>query len=258
MRNSDRLNEIINEIDELIDKKVDDTSPDFQAWKVKTEEFIIDQYGKEGPVYEDFKSRTFTTFALYAPNPHEKHVNACREDLQCVKKILQECLKGMTESTDVIDDKFMKEKQCTKIFIVHGHDVELKESVARIVECQGITPIILDEQVNKGSTIIEKFEENANVSAAICLFTADDYGGEAQEGLIGKGMRARQNVVFETGYMMAKLGRENIIIIGDMNIEIPSDLEGIVQIDRNKEDYRMRLLKELKNIGYDIDANKLI
>ena len=42
-----------------------------------------------------------------------------------------------------------------KIFIVHGHD-ELKQSVARIIEKQGIEAIILSEQANKGCTIIEK------------------------------------------------------------------------------------------------------
>ena len=46
-----------------------------------------------------------------------------------------------------------------KVFIVHGHDGELKQAVARIIEKQGIEAIILSEQANKGRTIIEKFED---------------------------------------------------------------------------------------------------
>jgi len=64
-----------------------------------------------------------------------------------------------------------------KVFIVHGHDEELKEKVARFLEKADISPIILHEQPNNGQTIIEKFERNANdVGFAIILITPDDEG----------------------------------------------------------------------------------
>lgn len=63
-----------------------------------------------------------------------------------------------------------------RVFIVHGHDGALKESVARIIEKQKIEAVILSEQANRGRTIIEKFENYSDVSGAICLFTADDIG----------------------------------------------------------------------------------
>ena len=61
-------------------------------------------------------------------------------------------------------------KSFSKVFIVHGHDGELKQSVARIIEKQNIEAVILSEQVNKGKTIIEKLEGNSAVGGAICLF----------------------------------------------------------------------------------------
>ena len=42
------------------------------------------------------------------------------------------------------------------IFIVHGHDGELKQCIARIIEKQGIGAMILSEQANIWRTIIEK------------------------------------------------------------------------------------------------------
>ena len=45
-----------------------------------------------------------------------------------------------------------------KIFIVHGHDNEVKLEVARFIEKIGLEPIILHEQVNSGMTVIEKIE----------------------------------------------------------------------------------------------------
>jgi hypothetical protein len=47
------------------------------------------------------------------------------------------------------------------IFIVHGHDGEARETVARFIERLGFRPIILHEQANRGRTIIEKVEANA-------------------------------------------------------------------------------------------------
>ncbi|MEL7433645.1 MAG: TIR domain-containing protein, partial [Chloroflexota bacterium] len=64
-----------------------------------------------------------------------------------------------------------------KIFVVHGHDNEMKQSTARILEKIGLEPIILHEQANEGKTIIEKFLANAGqVSFAVVLLSPDDVG----------------------------------------------------------------------------------
>jgi predicted nucleotide-binding protein len=140
-----------------------------------------------------------------------------------------------------------------KVFIVHGHNGELKQSVARIIEKQGIEAIILSEQANKGRTIIEKFEDYSDVGGAICLFTADDLGRAKKD--TTDNTRARQNVVLETGYFMGKLGRDHVVLLADKGIEMPSDLSGVVYTDAAK--WEIDLLKELKEMGYAIDFNKL-
>lgn len=140
-----------------------------------------------------------------------------------------------------------------KVFIVHGHNGELKQAVARLVERQGLQAIILQEQTNPSATIIENFERHSDVGCAICLFTADDYGrakGDTEDRL-----RARQNVVFETGYFAGKLGRDRVILIADRNIEIPSDLNGVLYAERSN--WQFEVLKGLRRIGYNIDYNKL-
>lgn len=51
----------------------------------------------------------------------------------------------------------------SKIFIVHGHDGELKHATARLVTQLGLEPVILHEQPNRGQTIIEKLSSHASV-----------------------------------------------------------------------------------------------
>lgn len=152
-----------------------------------------------------------------------------------------------------VEVKTMNVQDNNKIFIVHGHNEALKQEVARLVEKQGLEAIILSEQANRGKTIIEKFEEHSDVGAAICLFTGDDYG-KAKDAT-SENLRARQNVVFEAGFFMGKLGRENVILIADSNIEVPSDLQGVVYTSKTM--WQTDVLRELKAIGYNVDFNKL-
>lgn len=133
------------------------------------------------------------------------------------------------------------------IFIVHGHDDTLKSEIARVIERLGFEAVILHEQANRGKTIIEKLESEIDrVKYGIVLYTADDDGADGQR-------RARQNVVFEHGFLIGRLGRERVCVIMDDNIEKPSDNDGLVYISR--VDWKDPLLNELKAVGLDVDKN---
>lgn len=144
-----------------------------------------------------------------------------------------------------------------KVFIVHGHNNEIKIDVARTLEKLGLEAIILHEQADGGKTIIEKFEENAfDVGFAVILLTADDEGKAKHE--TDYKDRARQNVVFEMGYFMGKLGRDRVLLLLDKGVEKPGDLDGIVytSIDEHDE-WKYKLVKEMKAVGYPVSADSL-
>ena len=97
-----------------------------------------------------------------------------------------------------------------KVFIVHGHDNEAKERVARFLEKLGLEPIILHEKASSGRTIIEKFETySGDIAFAVVLLTPDDVGCAALSRENQK-PRARQNVILELGYFLGRLGRVRI------------------------------------------------
>jgi predicted nucleotide-binding protein len=148
-----------------------------------------------------------------------------------------------------------------KVFIVHGHDGELKEATARLVAQLGLEPVILHERARQGRTIIENFSIQAKESAfAIVLLTADDVGSD---GTIAKHSplraRARQNVVFEMGFFFSSLGRDRVCAVYEEGIELPSDLGGIlyVQYDRPGK-WRIDVAKEIKVAGHDVDLNRIL
>ncbi|MYE88678.1 DNA-binding protein [Candidatus Poribacteria bacterium] len=158
------------------------------------------------------------------------------------------------EVSDMVQPTFGEE-----VFIVHGRDEEAKVTVARFVEHLGIEAIILDEQVNEGQTIPEKFEEHANrVGFAIILLTPDDVGASRNERENLK-PRARQNVVLELGYFWGKLGRKRLCVLYKEGVELPSDIRGIVYVPMDDFDgWKQKLAKEMNRVKLPIDPTKLL
>lgn len=154
-----------------------------------------------------------------------------------------------------IQSQQMKHEK-NKVFIVHGHDNEAKQEVARFIESIGLEAIILHEQASRSMTIIEKIEYYSNeANFAVVLYTPCDKGRGAKEMNIPARDRARQNVVFEHGYLMAKIGRENVCALVKGEIETPSDISGVVYTPLNSNGgWKIELVKELKACGYYVKS----
>lgn len=143
-----------------------------------------------------------------------------------------------------------------RVFIVHGHDDAAKLEVARTLEHAGFAPIILHEQANSGKTIIEKIEAYTDVCFAVVLYTPCDLG-QAQKDKRGR-PRARQNVVFEHGYLIAKLKRERVCALVKDGVEIPGDMSGVVYIPMDSNGgWKMQLAAEMRAVGLKFDLNTL-
>lgn len=181
-------------------------------------------------------------------------------DEQYTKDITDEILEEAQNSLNTAISELKKEIPIYsnhKVFIVHGRDTLLRTQVENVLRALGLEPIILQEQANIGKTIIEKIEECTDVGFGIVLYTPCDEGRlKSEDGELKP--RARQNVVLEHGYLMAKLGRERVCCLVSKNVEFPSDIQGIGYIPANDIDqWKYKIAKELKAAGFDIDMNKL-
>jgi predicted nucleotide-binding protein len=146
------------------------------------------------------------------------------------------------------------------VFVVHGRDEGMRESVARILERLGFGAIILADQPNQGATIIEKFERNAiNVGFAVVLMSPDDYGRNPEDAdFPGEPNRARQNVVLELGYFMGALGRPRVVALYKRGTELPSDIHGLAYVPFDEGGaWKFKLAQELAAADYDVDFNRL-
>lgn len=147
------------------------------------------------------------------------------QDLYCVR-VSENDLDQVLDGLHADISKFAAENK--KVFIVHGQNeakkLELKDFLAKLA----LDPVILHQQNDLGMTIIEKFEYYASQCVfAVVLLTPDDQTAPATSSAEAK-WRARQNVIMELGWFMAKLGRERVLILHQGQLEIPSDILGVV------------------------------
>lgn len=244
MNSYQKLKKFSTEANELLQNRVTTDNPEFKSWHSNVSRFLLNKFGRTSAEYTIFDDTLFDCFSL---NEEQKRIS-CSNGLKTALGIFDDLLEDLQYENKSIPDKNNKITN-NKVFIVHGHNSDLKYRTAHILQKLGLEPIILQEETNSSKTIIEKIEKyGKQVQAAIILFTPDDIGKSASgEDIMARG---RQNVVFEAGYFMGLLGRNKTILIqSDASIELPGDLNGIVYSDDVTES---TLAKELKAMGFDI------
>ncbi|MDT8840101.1 nucleotide-binding protein [Paraburkholderia fungorum] len=151
--------------------------------------------------------------------------------------------------------------QRSKVFVVHGRADGVKQDVARFLERIGIEPVILHERPNGGRTLITKFqEESADVAYAVVLMTPDDVGG-LNDGLVTNRTqpRARQNVIFELGFFIGRLGASRVCALVQGKVEKPSDFDAVVYVAYDgTEAWQLQLARELAHAGVPHDVSRLV
>lgn len=150
-----------------------------------------------------------------------------------------------------------KDAEMANVFVVHGHDDGARAEVCRTIESLDLEPIVLSEQTDMGRTVIEKFEKHSEGAAyAVVLLTPDDEGRLMGEKDLHP--RARQNVVLELGYFYAKLGRANVCALVKGNLELPSDISGVIHKKiENGNSWKYELAREMQAAGLPVDLNKV-
>ena len=259
----ERLRKILDKVPEL--QMLPRQSPEFKKWRRNALVAITNTFGSESSHVAEFSSIHFSLMAISTVTPESDFVEAYQSGLDSAASVLESMIDEIQEyweedehSPNVSDSRAKVRKNTNKVFVIHGQDKSARETVARFLERLNLKPVILHEQPNEGRTIIEKFEDYADVTFVVVLLTPDDMGALKEQSRNLK-PRARQNVVFEFGYFIGKLGRERVCALSKRDVERPSDCDGILYVPLDNEDgWKMKLLRELKAAGFSVDANQAL
>lgn len=228
---------------------------DFDSWVLLTENYLQMVFGSDSDNVSNVLSHgRLISIPSRADEAWRENSRARRiDEMANAMESLVVLLETQAEISGSTQPVHTARVSSMSVFLVHGHDNETLQQTARFLEHLHLDVVILGEEANRGRTLIEKFEDHADVGFAVVLLTPDDVGGESAEKLAP---RARQNVIFELGYFLSKLGRENVCALYVPSLEIPSDYPVLyVPVDDN---WRINLAKEMKAAGLNIDMNLVI
>ena len=147
---------------------------EYESLKCYVHDFLLSVLGKD----DNFVSE----WDLCLQNPYRHDISDKDWYTKEIKKALNKLdsfvqrsvFRYKEDETNIIHSRSFDPK---KIFVVHGNNETVKQTVARTLVNIGLNPIILAELPDKGRTVIEKFENEGNdVGFAVVLLTADDKG----------------------------------------------------------------------------------
>lgn len=224
------------------------SGPLYDTWMGEISIFN-ERHLKEHPLYDSI-SATYSQYRKNSSSHNEMmgHLRALSADADFFEaNVIQ------------LPDDTGRSIMSNKIFIVHGHDDAAKLDMARTLEKAGFEAIILHEQPDAGRTIIEKFENYADVGFAVILYTECDLGRDKEKPEESEKYRARQNVVFEHGFFLGKLGRDHVCAFVKGDVETPGDLGGVLYVPMDDAGaWKMKLAQNMNAAGLTVDMNTFI
>ena len=157
--------------------------------------------------------------------------------------------KNAQQMMGILSETSVSPMQNRKVFVVYGHDNNARTQLEAMLRRWDLEPMILDQLISSGQTIIEKLEEyTQQANFGIVLATPDDIGYPKNDET-KKRYRVRQNVVLELGMLLSRIGREKVAILLSQaeEMEKPSDIDGLIYIPfkDNVEETKLSLAKYL-------------
>ena len=251
-----RIQQALSMIPELQSKSR--SSEDYRRWYRNTTIAIENTFPDHPQYQDDFEDIRYVLYGSGEQGGYLKGLSTASAMLQSMLDEINEYWPDDMPIQDGAEKASPMQPANTKqVFVVHGRDNGTKAMVARVLEQLELEPIILQEQPDQGRTIIEKFEDYAQAGFAVILCTPDDVGAlESEQHHLRP--RPRQNVVLEWGFFLGKIGRNRVCALTKGDVEIPSDYAGVIYLPLDDAGaWHIRLVAELQNAGFPVDANKL-
>ena len=204
--------------------------------------------------------------------PNQENLVAAKDK----KYLIENILKGKVKGAYLCTEKFLTSTEKTmfpaqqailgsdvrrRIFVVCGTDGEMEQAVTNALTKLKLVPLVLCEEPSQGRKIVEHFQEYSDVGFAVVLLSPDDSVYVKDEPPTKRKLRPRQDVVFELGFLLGKLGKSNVLVFFKecAYFEIPTDFEGIkVAAFDDRDSWKLALIRELTNRGYTVDAERIL
>lgn len=128
-----------------------------------------------------------------------------------------------------IGENVEKKEKLKRVFISHGRSIEWVKVQAYLEKDLKISTLELAQEPNLGRTVLQKLnEESQKCSVAVIVMTGDDLADDGE-------IRARENVMHEIGFFQGLYGLQNVVLLHEQGVNIPSNIHGLVYIGFPKD-----------------------
>ena len=201
--------------------------------------------------------------------PNQENLVAAKNKTYLIDCIQESKVKGAYICTD----KFLLGAQKTtqpavsvsgvvrqRVFLVCGSDDAMKLAVSAALERLLLVPVVLCEEPLQGRKIVERFSDYGDVGFAVVLLSPDDFVYGKDEAATKRKPKPRQEVVFELGFLLGKLGAGRVLcFFREAEGFVPLDFEGVrlVALD-DRDSWKLALIRELTRCGFAVDGNRIL
>lgn len=243
--------------------KLETQSAQWEAWPVMNPE---QSFVSQGEIPGDFDSAKALAYAKYKQVTATGDISIWLFDItgegdmenamysvnRMLLEYLEEAMNDIVNANPEVTDKIVHKSKGDTVFIIHSHDEALKDAVQLFLQVAGVHYVVLHQLPDKGRNIIDKLiQEGEAANYAIALLSPDDD--------LASGKRARQNVILEIGYFLGRLGKERVRMLVKGDVEIPSDLLGILfQKYTADSHWKSKMTQELQAVGIQVNMDAIL
>ena len=128
-----------------------------------------------------------------------------------------------------IGEKIEEKQKPKRLFISHGRSEQWRKLQAYLEKDLAHNTLELAQEANLGRTILQKlYEEAKKCSVAVIVMSGDDITEDGE-------IRARENVMHEIGFFQGFYGLNNVVLLHESRVNIPSNIHGLVYIPFPKD-----------------------
>lgn len=234
------------------------------SWALVTRNYLVKAFGEGSRNVTDVvnagrsMSSRMGAPQSYYDQERRNELNAKMARLRALLQVLETEAESAASHAAASADAPVSQQRSPKrsVFLVHGHDERYLAEAESFLRKLKLSVTVLRDQPSRGQTIIEKFEQHGGeADFAVVLLTPDDFGRSKAEAEGVLRPRARQNVVMELGWFLAKLKRSHVCALHGGRVELPSDFSGVLYVSLDDSSWKYLLAKELRAAGLPVDMN---
>ncbi|PVX23638.1 MAG: hypothetical protein CW716_11665 [Candidatus Bathyarchaeum sp.] len=176
----------------------------------------------------------------------------------CTEKYLPQTRKTAAPSGKVVPVSARR-----RVLVACGSDDEMKTALTEALAKLWLVPVVLCEEPGYGRKIVTRIADYADVEFAVVLLSPDDYVYAKGEEPTKRKLKPPQDVVFELGFLLGKLGKERVLVLFRESekgeFEVNTDFEGVTAAPfDNRDSWKLALIRQLAACGYTVESDRIL